>query len=328
MVKEMKEKKSLKEFLRDVTKMQCFTAVVALIVLVVFMSIKSPIFLKWANLKNILVAAAVMGVLGCGTTTAMLMGALDVSQYTGVAFIGMCAATLLSRGILNAGTAMLFCIVAGMAIGFINGFVITRLNVVPLIATVGFQYIMRGLACIVGNGAYVTFSSDFLKNLGQGETLGLGNVVWIMLATMLVYNFILTRTLFGRKLYAVGGNQKAAYLAGIKPKNIMHKAFVINGVSVGLAAILVISMFSSCNPQYGQGADFDVIVAVVLGGISMSGGKGKLIGMLLGILIMCIINNMFSLLGISSYMQTVVRGAILIATVSLDAARGRGFLAN
>lgn len=325
---QIKGKKSLKEFVRDLTKMQCFTAVVALVLLIGFMSIKSPVFLKWANIKNILVAAAVMGVLGCGTTTAMLMGAMDISQYTGVAFIGMCAATLLNKGVLNAGTAILFCIVAGMAIGFINGFIVTRLNVVPLIATVGTQYIMRGLACIVGNGAYVTFTSDFLKKLGQGEFLGLGIVVWIMLAAMLVYNFILTRTLFGRKLYAVGGNQKAAYLAGIKPKDIMHKAFVLNGVSVGLAAILVISMFSSCNPQYGQGADFDVIVSVVLGGISMSGGKGKLIGMLLGVLIMCIINNMFSLLGISSYMQTVVRGAILIATVSLDAARGRGFLAN
>ena len=325
---QIKGKKSLKEFVRDLTKMQCFTAVVALVLLIGFMSIKSPVFLKWANIKNILVAAAVMGVLGCGTTTAMLMGAMDISQYTGVAFIGMCAATLLNKGVLNAGTAILFCIVAGMAIGFINGFIVTRLNVVPLIATVGTQYIMRGLACIVGNGAYVTFTSDFLKKLGQGEFLGLGIVVWIMLAAMLVYNFILTRTLFGRKLYAVGGNQKAAYLAGIKPKDIMHKAFVLNGVSVGLAAILVISMFSFCNPQYGQGADFDVIVSVVLGGISMSGGKGKLIGMLLGVLIMCIINNMFSLLGISSYMQTVVRGAILIATVSLDAARGRGFLAN
>lgn len=325
---QIKGKKSLKEFVRDLTKMQCFTAVVALVLLIGFMSIKSPVFLKWANIKNILVAAAVMGVLGCGTTTAMLMGAMDISQYTGVAFIGMCAATLLNKGVLNAGTAILFCIVAGMAIGFINGFIVTRLNVVPLIATVGTQYIMRGLACIVGNGAYVTFTSDFLKKLGQGEFLGLGIVVWIMLAAMLVYNFILTRTLFGRKLYAVGGNQKAAYLAGIKPKDIMHKAFVLNGVSVGLASILVISMFSSCNPQYGQGADFDVIVSVVLGGISMSGGKGKLIGMLLGVLIMCIINNMFSLLGISSYMQTVVRGAILIATVSLDAARGRGFLTN
>lgn len=320
-------KKSFKQVLVDLTKMQCFTAVVVIILMVAFLTIASPVFMTWANIKNLFVAAAVMGVLGCGTTVGMLMGALDISQYSATAFIGMCAATFLNRG-ASSVTAILFCIICGLAIGALNGFVVTRLRIVPLIATVGTQYILRGFAYIVGNGAYVTFSNDFLSGIGKGDVLGIPTVVIIMLITMLIYGFILRKTTFGRKLYAVGGNQKAAFLAGIKPKNIMFKAFMLNGLTDGLAAILVISMFSSCNPQYGTGADFDVIVSVVLGGVSLSGGKGKLVGTLLGILIMCMISNMFSLLGVSSYMQTIVRGFVLIAAVALDAARGRGYLDN
>lgn len=320
-------KKSFKQVLVDLTKMQCFTAVVVIILMVAFLTIASPVFMTWANIKNLFVAAAVMGVLGCGTTVGMLMGALDISQYSATAFIGMCAATFLNRG-ASSVTAILFCIICGLAIGALNGFVVTRLRIVPLIATVGTQYILRGFAYIVGNGAYVTFSNDFLSGIGKGDVLGIPTVVIIMLITMLIYGFILRKTTFGRKLYAVGGSQKAAFLAGIKPKNIMFKAFMLNGLTDGLAAILVISMFSSCNPQYGTGADFDVIVSVVLGGVSLSGGKGKLVGTLLGILIMCMISNMFSLLGVSSYMQTIVRGFVLIAAVALDAARGRGYLDN
>ena len=325
---EQNKKRTALQFVKDLSKMQCFTVTIVIIVLVTYLSVVSPVFLKWANIKSILVSASVMGVLGCGITTAMLMGALDISQYTATAFIGMSASFLLNRGTLNTLTVILFCLICGLAVGAVNGFIITRLHVTPLIATVGTQYIMRGLAYIIGGGAYVTFSNPFLAKLGKGSFLGLPFVVWIMLITMLVFDFILRRTIFGRRLYAVGGNPKAAYLAGIKPNSIMQKAFILNGLTDGLAAILVISMFSSCNPQYGSGADFDVIVSVVLGGVSLSGGKGKLIGTLLGILVMCIINNMFSLLGISSYMQTIVRGTVLIATVTLDALRGRGYLAN
>lgn len=317
-----------KEILKDLTQMQCFTATIVIIIMAVFLSISSDVFLLPANIKNLFIAAAVMGILGCGTTVNMLMGALDISQYAATAFIGMGAATLLNRGYLNGFTAILFCLAVGVAVGFVNGFVVTRLRIVPLIATVGTQYVLRGLAYIIGNGSYVTFNSPFLVELGNGELFGVPYTVLIMLATMLVFSFILSKTTFGRKLYAVGGNQKAAYLAGIVPRSIMRKAFLLTGLTDGLAALIVISMFSSCNPQYGNGADFDIIVSVVLGGVSLNGGKGKLIGTMLGIMIMCMINNMFSLLGVSSYAQTITRGLVLIFSIALDAARGRGFLDN
>lgn len=311
--------------LKRLSKMQCFTATIVILVLTIFLSIVSKVFLTWPNIRNILIAASVMGVLGCGSTTAMLMGAMDISQYSATALIGMCAARLLHNGV---GTVpvILFCVAAGIVVGVLNGISVTVLKIVPLIATVGMQYVTRGLAYIMGSGAYITFTNDFFSGLGKGSVLGLPNVVWIMFLCIVVFEFILRKTTFGRKLYAVGGNQKAAYLAGIQPKSIMRRAFILTGITDGLAAILVISMFSSCNPQYGSGADFDIIVSIVLGGISLSGGKGKLSGTFLGIIIMCIISNMFSLLSVSSYAQMIARGIILIGSVALDAARGRGYM--
>ena len=297
--------------------------IIAFVVLCVFLSFASPYFLIQSNLINVLRQVSINGLLSIGMTFIILTGGIDLSVGSILAFGGVVAASFVSNAFqdvpkLHPFLAVVIGLAAGTALGAVNGLVISKVKVTPFIMTLGMLSIARGMTYIYCNGMPITDLDKNYLQIGQGYLWFLPVPVVIFLAAFLVAWVVLYRMKFGRYVYAVGGNARSARISGINVGFIIFMVYVISGFLCALGGILLTARTSAGLPQAGNAYELDAIAAVVIGGTSMTGGKGSLLGTLMGVLIIGVINNGLDLLSVSSYYQQICKGLIIVGAVMLD----------
>lgn len=292
--------------------------VIVLIALsVVFAVMTSGQFFSLENIFNILKQVAVVGIMSVGMTMVLLTAGIDLSIGS-IAGVGcVLAASLLLKG-MNVWLVILIVLAISTLIGLVNGFFINELLIPPLIVTLATMTSIRGVAYLITGGMPIFgFKSDILV-LGQGY-VGFIPVPVIVMAFIFVIGIVFVQnTRYGRYIYGVGGNEEATRLSGISVKKIKYIVYSISGLLAGLAGMVMLARINSGTPKMGQGYEMDVITAVVLGGVSISGGEGKLGFVIVGVLIMGVLTNGLILLNVQEYVQWVIKGMALIAAVGLD----------
>jgi ribose transport system permease protein len=319
----------LKNFIRESSKnFAIIYVVIGLIIILIFVTrffLNSYVFLGSANIINILRQVSVVGIVAAGQFFAIVTGLIDLSVGSTVALAGITYAALFKIGGTEfMAVAILGALLVGLVVGIINGSLIAYLRLTPFIATLGMMLVIRG-AIYVATGAQPIFG--FTKGFnypGRGWILGIPVPVIIMFILYIILIIFAERKRAGRFLYAIGGNTDAAYLSGINVRRYKVLALVICGVLCAIAGIILAGRLDSGQPNAGEGdLLFDSIIAVVIGGVSFTGGKGKLLGVLFGALFMTILSNGMTLLGTDSYVQQVAKGVIFIFAIALDVFRNR-----
>jgi ribose/xylose/arabinose/galactoside ABC-type transport system permease subunit len=294
---------------------------IALVIVAVGLSLTSPDFLTVGNLLNVMRQASINALIGFGMTLVILLGGIDLSVGSILALSSVMSASLMQSG-MSPAFATLAGIVAGGLMGLVNGLVISKGKVAPFIATLGSMTVLRGLALVVSDGSPISnFNSDFFSMLGGGYVARLIPVpVVLMLIMFGVFWFVLRKTVFGRHVYATGGNAESARLSGVKVDRIQLWVYAISGVMAAIAGIVLTSRLNSAQPTAGTGYELDAIAAVVLGGTSLTGGRGWIFGTLVGALLIGVLNNGLNLLDVSSFYQQVVKGCVILLAVLIDRA--------
>ncbi len=293
-----------------------------LLVLSTLLWIATPYFATAANLANVAEQSAIVGVIAVGMTFVILTGGIDLSVGSLVALAGIVIGVAVQRG-MPALIAVPLGVVAGGAAGALNGLMITRGSLPPFIATLGMMSVARGAALMLSDGRPISGFPDGLRALATERVFGVPGPVMLMLALYALAYLVLTRTVLGRYMYAIGGNEEATALAGVNVKLWKTVVYAISGVSAGLCAVLLVARLNSAQPIAGIGYELDAIAAVVIGGTSLLGGSGSVIGTLIGALIMSVLRNGLNLLGVSSYLQQVAIGVVIITAVLIDMALRR-----
>lgn len=294
--------------------------VVVLVALVIFFSVRSPYFLTGDNLLNILTAIAVTGIVAVPATMLLIAAQVDLSVGSGAAFCGIILATQAPS--LGLGPALLLAVVAGIVVGAVNGFLVTVVNVNSLITTLGTLAVLRGFTQLLADGQ--TEIVPGFEVLGTARPfLNIPLPVLIFALVVALGAFAMRYTRFGRSLYAIGANPVAARLVGIRTRGVLFTGFVLSGLAVALAGLILTSQLSAASPTAATGLELTVVTAVVLGGASLAGGRGTVLGTVLGLVIIGVLNNGLVLLNVSSFWQDVARGTLLILAVSFDQLRQR-----
>ncbi len=296
------------------------STVIMLIILCIIFGLNSQYFFVPRNIMNIGAYASIMGTMAAGLTVAMLLGGLDVSQYSLAAMAGMIMGLLIENNV-PVWLTLLITVAVGVTGGCFNAFIITIMKVNPIIATMGTQFVFRGIAFLLTDGRYIRIDNPVYYFIGNGKVLGIPFCLLIMLITYVVVWYLLKYTKYGRQVFAVGGNIQVAKLAGINANRVKFISHIIAGVTAVMGGIITVCQTSSAMPNHGYGNDMDGIAAVILGGIGLAGGKGKVGGTLIGILVLAVLVNGMTLLNVQSYWQQVVKGAVLIFAVFIDSLR-------
>ena len=289
-----------------------------LILLIIVFSSLSPRFLSPDNIFNILRQVSIVGIISVGMTFVMLTGGIDLScgSVVGASCVG--AALLMTKSNMNPVLACVIMCVFGTILGLVNGFFISQLKVPPFIATLGMMTSVRGIAYIITGGLPVFGFNRSFTVLGQGY-VGVVPIPVIVMCAVFVFGIVfLAKTRMGRHIYGVGGNEEASRLSGVHVKKIKYLVYGIAGFMSSLAGVVLLARVNSGQPNAGTGYEMDVITAVVLGGVSMSGGQGRLVMVIVGVMIMGILTNGMTMLTINEYVQQFVKGMVLIAAVALD----------
>ncbi|MGX7245028.1 ABC transporter permease [Enterococcus quebecensis] len=291
----------------------------ALIALVIVVTALNPSFITANNLLNLLRQVSINALIAFGMSFVILTGGIDLSVGSTLALSGALTAGLIASG-LSPILAMLFGVVLGAFLGMINGLLITKGKMAPFIATLATMTIYRGATLVYTDGNPITGigKSFIFQFMGKGYLFGVPFPIIVMLLFFVLLYMLLHKTAFGKKTYAVGGNIKAAEIAGVKTDKVQIIIYTISGLMASISGIILTSRLNSAQPTAGQSYEMDAIAAVVLGGTSLSGGKGRLVGTLIGALIIGTINNGLNLLGVSSFYQQIVKGLVIIVAVLLD----------
>jgi ribose transport system permease protein len=297
-------------------KLGPFLALVAVCVALTFMS---PDFLSVSNSFDVMRQVSINALIAFGMTLTILLGGIDLSVGSILAVSAVLAALTMKHG-EGAPVAAAVAVLAGGAMGSLNGVVIAKGRVAPFIATLGTMTLLRGVALVLSNGSPISgFSSDFFAMLGGGYVLRLVPVpVVLMLAMFGVFWFVLTRTVFGRHVYATGGNAETSKLSGVNTDRVQILVYTVSGAMAALAGVILTSRLDSAQPTAGAGYELDAITAVVLGGTSLAGGRGWIFGTLVGALLIGVLNNGLNLMGVSAFYQLVVKGSVILLAVLLD----------
>lgn len=300
----------------------------ALLLMVVALSILSPEFLTSENSWNILRQISVNLCISIGMTLVILSGGIDLSVGAILALSSSVAASLLKNGIelSTFGVRVQFtvagAIVAGVAtgatLGSVNGIAITRFKLPPFVATLGMLSIARGLTMLWTGGFPINQLGSSFAILGSGVLFGMPVPVWIMLSLTCFFIVVTRQTRFGRHLYAVGGSERAALFTGLRVNRVKLAAYTLAGALSGIAGLIVTSRLDSAQPNAGLGYELDSIAAVVIGGTSLSGGRGSVAGTVLGSLIIGVLNNGLFLLNVSPFWQQVLKGLVILLAVAID----------
>lgn len=292
----------------------------------VLFSLLSPHFLTADNLLNVSLQTSITAIIAVGMTFVILTAGIDLSVGSLVAVVGVLTTALLS-GIAPLGVAFPVAILAGLALGALSGLVagtvITKFSITPFIVTLALMTIWRGTAFILTGGRPIWELPEEFAVLGSGRLLGVPIPTVIMFVVYIAAHIALTRTRFGRHVYAVGGNAEAARLAGIRTDRVVTGVFVLCGTLSALSGILLASRVNSGQPNSGLSYELDVIAAVVVGGTSLFGGRGSILGTFLGSLLIGVLRNGLNLMNVESYVQQVVVGFVILLAVMIDQWRRR-----
>lgn len=307
--------------IKEVNKMEFirkYGIILVMLALMVLFSALSPVFFTYKNLINICRQVSMIGIASVGGMFVMLIGGIDLSQGALVSFFNILCAWMMAKAGMPWAMAVLINIVLGALAGYINGIMVTVANIPALISTLATQNIMFGLAYIICGGQSIAGFADSFRIIGQGYVGPVPIPVILMIVFFAIGGFVLNRTYFGRSLYAIGGNEEAAKLSGINVNRVKRLVYMLSGLFTGFAATITLSRVNSGQANTGDGFEFDVITAIVLGGISVNGGSGKLYNAVIGVLIIGILNNGLVLINMSQYAQMIVKGVILAFAVGFD----------
>lgn len=289
--------------------------VFVLLALVVVLSLFAPSFLSVATLVNISRQIATIGICAVGMTIVMVSGGIDLSIGALMAVVNIVCAKLIVENGVHPVPAVLACIVVAAAVGALNAFWITIVKIPPLIATLGTMTSLRGLAYTLSGGRSVWGLGDGFGVLGRGQ-LGIVPIPFAIMAVMFVLGwFFLLHTRYGRFVYGMGGNEAAARRAGISVRKMKFLVYIVCSVITAIAGILLLSRLNTGLPKTGSGLEMEVVTAVVLGGVSIYGGKGSILGVFFGVVIMGVLTNGMTYLNITEYLQLVIRGFVLLVAI-------------
>jgi ribose transport system permease protein len=295
---------------------------IAVLALCAALALLSPDFLTIGNLFDVTRQVSINAVISFGMTLVILLGGIDLSVGSILAVSSLIIALLIRAGD-PAALATLVGILSGAFMGALNGLIVTKGRVAPFIATLGMMTLLRGVALVLSQGSPISgFSSKFFAALGSGyftRVIPLP-VVW-MLALFAILWFLLDRTVFGRHVYATGGNPEAASLSGVNVDRVQILVYTLSGLTAAVAGVILTSRLDSAQPTAGAGCELDAITAVVLGGTSLAGGRGWIFGTLLGALLIGVLNNGLNLIGVSAFYQQVIKGSVILLAVLLDRAQ-------
>ncbi len=291
---------------------------VVFIIICLILSLISPQFLTVSNWTIIITQASINALLAFGVTFVIITGGIDLSLGSMVAVTGVTAAMLAHPDTFPVVLPILAGLLAGLLMGIFNGFIITKSKIAPFIVTLGTMTIGRGLALILSKGRPISNLSDSFNFIGGGNIFGIPFPIIVLILVFIICSIILKKTLLGRYIYAIGGNEQASRASGINVNRVKMAVYSISGLLAGLAGILLTSRITTGQPNAGAGFELDAIAAAVIGGTSTSGGTGTMTGTLIGVLLIGVINNGLDLLNVTSYYQQVVMGTIIIGAVVLD----------
>jgi ribose/xylose/arabinose/galactoside ABC-type transport system permease subunit len=295
-------------------------SVILAVLLLVWLLISRPNFLTRVNLDSIQTSVAPYGIIAIGMMVLLISGVFDLSVGSTMGLGGLVSAICLTMG-LSPLMAILAGILSGLVIGLINGLIVEVAKVNALIATIGTMYIGRGISEIVlvgrGQAGYTNFSESF-NNIGRGQLLGVYYMFWILIALVIIFQLVLRYTKFGRRLYLIGGNYDAAEKLGINVRRIRILAFTLCGTLAAIAGILVTARAGIANRYTGVGAHMDIIIACIIGGGSLIGGQGSIIGAVSGMAFMALMSNAFNLYFIPPQWQNILVGIILLVVITAD----------
>ncbi|MGS0682151.1 ribose ABC transporter permease [Shewanella sp. 125m-7] len=296
-------------------------SLIALFSLIFVVSLLSPNFLTLDNILNILRQTSINGIIAVGMTIVILTAGIDLSVGSVLALSGAIVATLIGMDV-PVMIALPVALIAGGALGAISGIIVAKGKVQAFIATLVTMTLLRGVTMVYTDGRPVptgfSETADSFTWLGTGYVLGIPVPVWLMAMVFTAAWYLLNHTRFGRYIYAVGGNESAARLSGIAVDKVKIAAYAICGSMAALAGIIVTARLSSAQPTAGMGYELDAIAAVVLGGTSLMGGKGRIVGTLIGALIIGFLNNALNLLDVSSYYQMIAKASVILLAVLID----------
>lgn len=299
--------------------LQDYGSFIALIFLVIVIGAISPDFRTVNNFLSLLRQSAINGLIAFGMTCIILTGGIDLSVGSVLALTSIICAHTIKIG-LPAPLSMLIALIFGIILGTISGLMVTKSRLQPFIATLITMTGYRGLTMILSGGKPISRLGNnlLLNQIGKGSFLGIPIPVWILIIFFAIFLFILKKTVLGRQIYATGSNAKAAELAGININNIKLIVYAVSGFMASLSGLILVSRLGSAQPTLGSGYELDAIAAVALGGTSMTGGRGKITGTLIGILIIAVLNNGLNIIGVSSYYQDVVKALVIFLAVISD----------
>ncbi|PTE42730.1 ribose ABC transporter permease [Staphylococcus equorum] len=292
---------------------------IGLILLVIIISALNSAFLEPSNLFNLLRQVSINGLIAFGMTFVILTGGIDLSVGSTLALSSAMVAILMVSGVDSIIALLLGCIF-GAVLGAVNGLLITLGKMAPFIATLATMTVFRGLTLVITDGNPITNlnGSYAFQLFGRGYFLGIPVPAVTMFITFIILYILLHKTVFGRQTYAMGGNEKAAFISGIKVNKLKIMIYSLAGLMSAMAGAILTSRLNSAQPTAGMSYELDAIAAVVLGGTSLTGGKGRILGTLIGVLIIGVLNNGLNLLGVSSFYQQVVKGVVIIIAVLID----------
>lgn len=299
--------------------LQDYGSFIALIFLVIVIGAISPDFRTVNNFLSLLRQSAINGLIAFGMTCVILTGGIDLSVGSVLALTSIICAYTIKIG-LPSPLSMLIALIFGIILGTISGLMVTKSRLQPFIATLITMTGYRGLTMILSGGKPISRLGNnlLLNHIGKGSFLGIPIPVWILIIFFAIFLFVLKKTVLGRQIYATGSNAKAAELAGININNIKLIVYAVSGFMASLSGLILVSRLGSAQPTLGSGYELDAIAAVALGGTSMTGGRGKITGTLIGILIIAVLNNGLNIIGVSSYYQDVVKALVIFLAVISD----------
>lgn len=291
---------------------------IVLLILIIAFSILTPSFLKSSNISSVLRQISMLGITAVGMMLPILLGGIDLSVGAIITFVNIiCAHMMVNMG-LSPVIAVFASIMLSVLIGMVDGVIIAKINIPPLIMTFAMQMILEGTSYVISNGLPIYGFPEGFAMIGQGYLAFAPIPVVIMILCFIFGSFVLNKTYFGRFFYAVGGNEEASKLSGINVFNVKTLAYTLSGLFAGIAGIVMLSRTNSGTPNAGKGFEMDVLTAIVLGGVSINGGRGKIHNIIAGVLIIGVLQNGLVLMNVGTYVQYIVKGIVLAVAVGYD----------
>jgi ribose transport system permease protein len=292
-----------------------------ILIFMVVMAFVSPVFLTFVNFKNLFIQSTILAVLALGQTFVIMTRGIDLSIGGTMAFTSALCIGLAVYSGLPTALSLVVCLAAGVVIGVVNGLAVTELGITPLIVTLATLSIARGATFVYTNGANITPVPDSIAGFGRGEFAGVPYSVILLAVLALACHFALARTVFGRSVYATGGNEVAARLAGIPTRRVIVATYVICATMAAIAGLILTARLESAGPRAGVGVELTVIAACVIGGASLFGGTGSITGTLLGVVLISLVSNAINLLGVPPAWDDLVKGFVIFLAAVTDVYR-------